>query len=157
MQRESDKIAERVAADVLAVTDAEGRIVASGGRLRRVVAARRDRSRGAPAPPPRPIASASVGSGVYHVISVPLQLGEATIGSLELGTALDGAYARELADLSRGHAAIVRGPLVLASTLPGPAARDLAGYLGDGRHGGEHADAGGRVVGGRSRCCSSAT
>ena len=129
VQRESDKMAERVAADVLAVTDAEGRIVASSGRLARSWPRGVASSRGAPAPLPRPIASASVGSGVYHVISVPLQLGEATIGSLELGTALDGAYARELADLSRGHAAIVRGPLVLASTLSGPAARDLASYL----------------------------
>ena len=33
VQREADKMAERVAADVLAVTDADGRIVASGGRL----------------------------------------------------------------------------------------------------------------------------
>ena len=45
----------------------------------------------------------AVGSGMYHVVSVPLQLGEATIGSLELGTALDARYARELADLSRGR------------------------------------------------------
>ena len=130
VQRECDKMAERVAADVLAVTGAEGRIVASSGRLaaswprgsiiegRTSATAATDRSAG-------------VGSRVYHVISVPLQLGEATIGSLELGTALDSAYARELADLSRGHAAIVRGPLVLASTLSAPAARDLAGSLGD--------------------------
>ncbi len=131
VQRESDKMAERVAADVLAVSDAAGRIVASSGRLAAswprgviiegrtsVTAAASDRSAG-------------VGSGVYHVISVPLQHGEATIGSLELGTALDVGYARELADLSRGHAAIVRGSVVLASTLSGPAARDLATSLGD--------------------------
>ena len=128
VQRESDKIAARVAADVLAVADAEGRILVSSGRVaaswprgsivegRIRLAAATDRSAG-------------VGDAVYHVISVPLRLGEATIGSLELGTALDGAYARELADLSRGHAAIVRGPMVLASTLSGPAARDLAGAL----------------------------
>ena len=65
---------------------------------------------------------------MYHVVSVPLQLGEATIGSLELGTALDARYARELADLSRGHAAILSKGAVLASTLSGPAARDLAAY-----------------------------
>ena len=39
---------------------------------------------------------------VYRVLSVPLQFGEATIGSLELGTALDAAYVAELAQLSRG-------------------------------------------------------
>jgi len=130
VQRESDKMAARVTAGVLAVADAEGRIVASSGRLagswprgvtiegRTSASAATDRS-------------ARVGSGVYHVISAPLQQAGATIGSLELGTALDGAYARELADLSRGHAAIVQGPAVLASTLSGPEARDLATYVGD--------------------------
>ncbi len=108
VQRECDKMAERVAADVLAVTDAEGRIVASSGRLaaswpRGVIIEERINAASATD------RSASVGSSVYHVISVPLQLGEATIGSLELGTALDGTYARDLADLSRGHAAIVEG------------------------------------------------
>ena len=130
VQRECDKMAARVAADVLAVTDAEGHIVASSGRLaaswpRGVIIEGRTSATAATD------RSAGVGSGVYHVISVPLQLGESTIGSLELGTALDDAYARELADLSRGHAAIVRGPLVLASTLSGPEARDLATYLSE--------------------------
>ena len=68
----------------------------------------------------------SVGSGMYHVVSVPLQLGDATVGSLELGTALDSRYARELAELSRGDAAILSRGAVLASTVSGPAARDLA-------------------------------
>jgi len=67
-----------------------------------------------------------VGSGMYHVVSVPLQLGDATVGSLELGTALDSRYARELAELSRGDAAILSRGAVLASTVSGPAARDLA-------------------------------
>jgi putative nucleotidyltransferase with HDIG domain len=126
VQRETDKIAERIAADVLAVADGRGRIVASSGRMAqswrrgvkitdRLTTAVADRT-------------AAVGGGMYHVISVPLQLGEATIGSLELGTALDGGYARELADLSRGHAAIVSRNAVLASTLPEAASRDLAGY-----------------------------
>ncbi|HJU43692.1 MAG TPA: HD domain-containing phosphohydrolase, partial [Vicinamibacterales bacterium] len=55
---------------------------------------------------------------------------EAVIGSLELGTVLDEAYARELAELSRGDAAIVSGGVVMATTLGGRAARDLA-MLGD--------------------------
>src|SRR5918993_3335001 len=120
VQREADKIAARVSADVLAIADRDRRIVASGGRLaaawpRGVVLGQ---VTDASSPSDRAV---EVGSGMYHVVSVPLQLGEATIGSLELGTPLDGAYARELADLSRGHAAIVRGPVVLASTLSGPA------------------------------------
>jgi len=124
VQREADKIADRVSADVLAVADGSGRIVASSGRLagswpRGAVIGRRaseglsDRA-------------ATVGSGRYHVISVPLQLDTAVVGSLELGTALDSGYARELADLSRGHAAIVSNGAVLATTLSGAVARDLA-------------------------------
>jgi putative nucleotidyltransferase with HDIG domain len=127
VKREADKIAERMSADVLAVADDDRRIVASAGP--RAAAWTRGVAIGnagdAAAPSDRAI---PVGDGIYHVISVPLQLGEAVIGSLELGTALDTAYARELADLSRGQAAIVANGKVLASTISGPAARDLAAY-----------------------------
>jgi putative nucleotidyltransferase with HDIG domain len=129
LQRETDKIADRFSADVVAVADGEGRVVAGSGRLaaswprgqqlgrRDAAAAISDRT-------------TTVGQAVFHVISVPLQLGEATIGSLEFGTALDGTYARELAHLSRGDAAIVSNTAVLATTLPAEAASDL-GMLGD--------------------------
>jgi putative nucleotidyltransferase with HDIG domain len=131
VQREADKIAERVGADVLAVADLSRRVVAAGGRLsaswpRGVVIGN---AAEASLPGDRAV---SVGSGRYHVVSVPLQLGEAPIGSLELGTALDAGYARELADLSRGHAAILSKGTVLASTVGGPAARDLAAYDASG-------------------------
>jgi putative nucleotidyltransferase with HDIG domain len=129
VQREADKIAERASADVLAVADSNGRIVASSGRLaagwrRGVIIGRRqgedlsDRA-------------ATMGNGRYHVVSVPLQLDEAVIGSLELGTALDSGYARELADLSRGHVAMLSNGAVLGTTLSVATARDLAA-LGDG-------------------------
>jgi putative nucleotidyltransferase with HDIG domain len=127
VQREARKIAERVGADVLAVADGSRRVVAAGGRLagswpRGVVIGN---AADASSPSARAV---SVGSGIYHVVSVPLQLGDSTIGSLELGTALDAHYARELADLSRGQAAILSKGAVLASTVSGPAARDLAAY-----------------------------
>ena len=127
VQREANKIASRVAADVLAVADSKRRIVASGGRLAgswprgATIGSQIDGSS-------QSDRAVAVGSGMYHVVSVPLLLGEATIGSLELGTALDARYARELADLSRGHSAILSKGTVLASTLTGPAARDLAAY-----------------------------
>jgi putative nucleotidyltransferase with HDIG domain len=127
VRNEAQKIAERMSADVLAVADSAGRVVASGGRM----AAEWPRGTaigatgGVEPPSDRTVA---VGGGIYHVVSVPLQLGEATIGSLVLGTALDQAYARELADLSRGQAAILVRGTVLASTLSGPAARDLAAF-----------------------------
>ena len=127
VQREADKIAERGAADVLAVAERNGRIVASSGRLasawpRGVTIGR--------LPADLSDFVVTVGSGRYHVISVPLQLGDAVIGSLELGTALDSGYAGELADLSRGDVAILSNGAVLGTTLDGPTARELAA-LGD--------------------------
>ena len=127
IENETKKIADRVNADVLAVADSSRQIVASSGKL------------ATSWPPGIKIGEPSdntspsdrvveVGSGMYRVVSVPLQLGETTIGSLELGTALDANYARELADMSRGQAAIMHDGRVLATTLSGPAARDLAAY-----------------------------
>ena len=127
VQREADKIAERVDADVLAVADLSRRVIAAGGRAS--AAWPRGVVIGNPADASSPSDRAlSVGSGMYHVVSVPLQLGDSPIGSLELGTALDARYARELADLSRGQAAILSKGAVLASTVSGPVARDLAAY-----------------------------
>ena len=127
VQREADKIAARVSADVLAIAGRDRRVVASGGRLAaewpRGVALGQGTDANSPSD-----RAVEVAGGMYHVVSVPLQFGEATIGSLELGTALDGGYARELADLSRGHAAIISNGAVLASTVSGSAARDLMAY-----------------------------
>ena len=70
----------------------------------------------------------SVGSGMYHVVSVPLQLGEATIGSLELGTALDDAL-RARAGRSvarrRGDPVEGRGPGQHAERSGGARSRGL--------------------------------
>ena len=125
VQREANKIADRVSADVLAIADRRGRIIVSAGprapawpRGSTVVAPRDDN--------PTADHAALVGDGVYRVASVPLQLDDAVIGSLELGTALDDGYAKELATLSRGHAVIVRNNVVLATTLEQGTTRELA-------------------------------
>ena len=127
LERELTKIADQVAADVLAVTDDSRIVVASSGKLAASwppgvkLGDRRETT----SPSDRVVA---VASAMYHVVSVPLQLGDATIGTLELGNALDDNYARELADLSSGQAAIIFKDRVLATTLPAPSARDLAAY-----------------------------
>ena len=133
MQREVDKIANRVSASVLAVADGKGVVVASGGaqasswpRGTLVGAAR-----GGEAADRVVVAGDGPYRVVYRVLSVPLQLGDATIGSLELGTALDAAYAAELAQLSRGHAAIMRGQTMLATTLAPEIAAGLVAQGGD--------------------------
>ena len=127
VHREAEKIAARVSAEVLAIADGDRRVVASGGRLAaswpRGVVIGQATDGGSPSE-----GAVEVGSGMYHVVSVPLQFGDAAIGSLELGTALDVRYAHELADLSRGHAAIIAKGAVLASTVSRSVARDLAAY-----------------------------
>ena len=134
VQRETIKIADRVGADVLAVADLSRRVVAAGGKLAA------SWPRGAMVGGGEDAASpgdrvAPIGGGMYHIVSVPLELAGAPIGSLELGTSLDAGYARELAELSRGQAAILSKDAVLASTLGGPAARDLAAYATSGAGG----------------------
>jgi putative nucleotidyltransferase with HDIG domain len=125
VEREVKKIADQVAADVLAIADSSRTVVASSGKL--AAAWPRGVKVGDTGDNTSPSDRAvTIGTSMYHVVSVPLQLGEATIGSLELGTALDGQYARELADLSSGQAAIIFENHVLATTLTAPAARDLA-------------------------------
>ena len=123
VQREADKIAERMSADVLAITDRDGRVVASGGKL--ATAWPRGTLLGKAADETPTDHAVDVGTGTYYVVSVPLQLGGASIGSLELGTALDEHYARELAELSNSQAAIVSKHGVLVSTIPKVAALDL--------------------------------
>lgn len=124
LQLETDKIANRFAADVLAIADADGRVVASSGRHARAWLP--GRQTGAGSATVIADRTTRVANATYHVLSVPLQLGDATIGVLELATALDDAYAKELADLSRGHSAIISGNVVIATTLPANAAGDLA-------------------------------
>ncbi len=134
IQREVDKIADRVSAGVLAVADGRGVVVASGGR--QAASFPRGSVIGTPGAPAAADRVVVAGSGayriVYRLLSVPLQFGDATIGSLELGTALDESYVGELAQLSRGHAAIVRGSVVLATTLDPSIAAGLAAHSAAG-------------------------
>lgn len=138
VQREVDKIAGRVSASVLAVADGRGAVVVSGG------AQASSWPRGTVVGADGDVAADRVvvaGDGpyriVYRVLSVPLQLGDVTIGSLELGTALDTAYVTELAQLSRGDAAIMRGKTILATTLAPGIAAGLAAHGGVDRAGGQ--------------------
>jgi putative nucleotidyltransferase with HDIG domain len=115
VQRETDKLAARISADVLAITDLGGRVVVSSGPLSSAW------PHGFQAPPveddvPKSTA-VRAGDKVFRVLSVPLELQDAAIGALRLGTALDTRYAQELAMLSRGQAAIMINGVVLASTL----------------------------------------
>ena len=116
VQRETDKLAARISADVLAITDLSGRVVVSSGPLAS------SWPRGFQTQPSDNEGSTSLavkaGDKVFRVLSVPLELQDAAIGALRLGTAMDTRYAQEVAMLSRGQAAIMINGSVLASTLP---------------------------------------
>jgi putative nucleotidyltransferase with HDIG domain len=124
VQRETDKLATRISADVLAITDLSGRVVVSSGPLASAW------PRGFQTQPSASEGSFNLavkaGDKVFRVLSVPLELQDAAIGALRLGTAMDTRYAQELAMLSRGQAAILIDGSVLASTLPPHVASALA-------------------------------
>ena len=125
VQREADKIAARVGAHVLALLDIEGRIVASAGP--RAAAWPRGealRERGQEEHAAEFVAD--LPAGAFRVIGAPLRLGDAVIGSIELGRAIDQAYAHDLAALGRGHSAILIRGRVVATTLPESIARELS-------------------------------
>jgi len=122
VDRELEKLATRIGADVLAVTDPSGVVLAVAGRrsadwpVQARVRAREDGS-GA--------AYVTMPSGVFQFASSPLALQDTEIGSLQLAVALDGRYARELATLSGAATLIASGDTVIASTLPGDLVRGL--------------------------------
>ena len=126
VQREAEKIAVRIDADVLALVDVDGKVVASAGRHAPAWApgmslharGRQDRAEFVARTP----------AGVFRVIGVPLGFDDATIGSLEIGRAIDGAFAKELADLVHGHSAIFVDAGTIVTTLPSTAGADLAAF-----------------------------
>ncbi len=134
VQNEVRKIAASVGADVLAVVDAHGVVVASAG------------PKSGPFTPGTAMAAPGADGnalgetvvlmpgGAFRVLEVPLEVGEATIGSLELGTALDEAYARKMKELARADSAIVIDRQVWATTLPPRVAKELGrrGAMPDG-------------------------
>jgi putative nucleotidyltransferase with HDIG domain len=115
IERELDKLAARIAPDVLAVTDTGGTVLAVAGR------------RSADWPPNVHVQSredgsgakyVSAASGVFQFASAPLALQDTTIGSLQLAKALDDRYARELSTLSGASTLIAAGDRIIATTLP---------------------------------------
>jgi putative nucleotidyltransferase with HDIG domain len=124
IQREAEKIARRIDGDVLALLDLDGTVVASAGR--HAAAWPRGTLLNARGDKDTAEFVSQLPSGAFRVIGVPLQFGDTVIGSLELGRAIDAAYAHELAALVHGDSAILINGSVVASTLPASAAAELA-------------------------------
>ena len=114
IERELEKLAARTATDVLAVTDASGKVLAVGGRrdadwpLQAQVMPRHGESGSA---------YVSMASGVFQFASAPLALQQHFLGTLQLAKGLDGRYAQELSTLSGAATLIASGDKVIATTL----------------------------------------
>ena len=125
VQNEASKIATRIGSDVLVVLDARGGVVASAG----------PRASAFPVGAPMQAVDESENSGTvvvtavgpFRMTEVPLDVMGAAIGTLALGTALDGTYASQLARLARAESAIVINHRVWATTMPADAAAVLRG------------------------------
>ena len=117
--RELEKIAARVKPDILAVTDASGRTVAAAGRLK---AAWPDSM---PSSDEGSSRFVSLGAGAYRLAGADVGLQDTILGRLQLGTALDTEYARELSALSGAATLIATSQTVLTTTLPPAVAASL--------------------------------
>jgi putative nucleotidyltransferase with HDIG domain len=117
IERELEKLADRIQPDIVAVTDPSGSIVALAGR-KQALWSEEGASRRLPA------ATAdgflALPGAVFRFASAPLVLqdgGNAVLGTLLLGTALDADYASELTRLSGAGTLIVSRDAIVASTL----------------------------------------
>jgi len=125
VEREVDKLVERIHPDVIAVTNPSGSIVAVGGRKRA------DWPREGPSQWLSRDGSdefVALSGVVFRFASAPLVLqdGQNTVlGALQLATALDADYASELSSLSGAGTVIVSRGTIIASTLPTAATRLL--------------------------------
>ena len=115
IERELKKLAARTKADVLAVTDASGTILAVAGQqkedwpLNRRITERGERA-GAK--------WVMLPTGVFQFAQSLLTLQDTAIGTLQLAKKLDQRYAEEIAALSGAATVIASNDKVIASTLP---------------------------------------
>ena len=125
IEREVDKLADRINPDVIAVTNPSGAIVAVSGRKRA------DWPREGPA---RWLSGdgsdefVALPDAVFRYASAPLVLQDGpntVLGALQIATALDADYASELSKLSEAGTVIVSRGTIVASTLPPAASRLL--------------------------------
>jgi putative nucleotidyltransferase with HDIG domain len=127
LQRELDKLAARVQSDAVALADLDGDTLAVAGRLgdewprgRTDARLRREDDN------LQRDALVEAGSTLFRTVRVPLTLDDgATIGWLDLGTALDAHYAEALDRVSRVRTAIVHDTALVATTLTPAQARDF--------------------------------
>ena len=125
IRRQLEEVAARIESDAIVLTDVRHRTLASAGRLadswprdRQITVTGggdRDRVDGI----------ARIGGTVFRLVSVPFDLDGVRIGTLYLATGLDQRYAEDLGALAGARTAILSDGVLIASTLPSPAAREF--------------------------------
>jgi HD-GYP domain-containing protein (c-di-GMP phosphodiesterase class II) len=129
IERELDKLADRIDPDVVAVTDHAGHVLAAAGRrkaewpLQSVIR---------PSVDSEGDAYVSVNGTVFQFVSAPVALQDTAIGSLQLAKALDARYAQELSSLSGAATLVISKQAVGAGTLSPAVADAIAGQLRGG-------------------------
>jgi putative nucleotidyltransferase with HDIG domain len=120
VERELDKLAARLQPDVIAVADANGRLLAAAG------ARASDWKARPPEVPSGPgVRWVRLGERLFRVASGPLLVQGTVVGTLQTASALDEAYARELAALSGSATLVAADDHVIATTLPSGGAASL--------------------------------
>jgi len=119
VEGELKKIADRTRPDVLAVTSSSGKILAISGHRKA------DWTSNPAAKTDGAGEFVTMAAGVYRVASAPIALHDVELGRLQLATALDEDYARELSELSGAPMVIASSRSIVASTLNAEARRAL--------------------------------
>ena len=120
IERELAKLAARIQADVLAVTDPSGNVLATAGRYRN------DWPRFMAPPTAKDRESmVSLQSGLFRRVSARLALGDAEIGVLSVATAMGREYALRVSALSGAGTLVTSDGQVVATTLPADAASEI--------------------------------
>lgn len=126
LQKELDRLAERLSIDAIVFVSPDGTVVASAG-VRRAAWTPSEPALALPDALPGAGAERIVKrrTGLFRAATVPLTQHGAEIGELLLATALDDGYARDLAALTRSHIAIMLDRELLGTTMGGSPRREL--------------------------------
>ena len=135
IDRELEKLAARVDADAIVLVDARRNTLSSAGRLADRWPHGREVSLIASRDHDSFDGAARVGGATFRVVTVPLVIAGASIGTLYHATTLDQAFAQELATLAGARTAIISDGLLIAGTLSPAGARQFEAAVGAQRPG----------------------
>jgi putative nucleotidyltransferase with HDIG domain len=120
IEKELTKVSDRIQPDVLAVRSASGDLLATAGSHKADWAADAAHLKSGPTDE-----FVTITSGVFRLASATIAFQDVELGRLELATALDQAYAKELSVLSGASMIIASKRTIVASTLPKSATASL--------------------------------